>query len=250
MSGQVSYHMNSEDKECMDRDNNNDVVTLLCSGQGQLYTSTQMQDYLQHSTELEELSLLTFMCDTWEECYTPKDEEQSPWLPCHDDSNTYDFYCTCMLALLKPWQIAADLKGKDKGWSAAFECMNSSNTPWVTCVLASLQYYYDSKTACKTASVPAVGGDVPQLEGWMTTMHTMVDSANQNQMSVMANDEMDQGSVIEKNGMAGIDAGGTYMLAQLFVMGGCPNQLCMIIPGEGGVGKLKMIQMIMDNLAC
>ncbi|KIN97096.1 hypothetical protein M404DRAFT_57923, partial [Pisolithus tinctorius Marx 270] len=36
---------------------------------------------------------------------------------------------------------------------------------------------------------------------------------------------------------------------QQFVTGGCPDQLHMIIPGEDGVGKSKMIQTIMDNFA-
>ncbi|KIO12199.1 hypothetical protein M404DRAFT_95464, partial [Pisolithus tinctorius Marx 270] len=182
-----SYHLNSEDDEHADGDNNNDVMTLLCSSRGQLYTCMQMQDYLQHGAELEEQSLLAFVCDTWEERYMPKDEEQSqrtshtrgqpahmcspyqeqhpkaqthrqvlrakghntlpqvvgPWLPCHDDSSTYDFYCACMLALLKPWRLAADLKGKDDRWRAAFERFNDSSTPWVARVLASSQYYYD-----------------------------------------------------------------------------------------------------------
>ncbi|KIO14871.1 hypothetical protein M404DRAFT_118815, partial [Pisolithus tinctorius Marx 270] len=182
------------DDICSNGDDNNDVVTLLCSRRGELYTCTQMQDYLQCGAELDNLLLLAFVCDTWEEQYTATDvncnqrtsptkgwpahkhtpyhddhpKAQShrskghntlpqivgPWLPCHDDSSTYDFYCMCMLALLKPWRIGASLKSSDKGWSEAFERLEASNTPWETHVLAGLQYYYDSKTASKTASIP------------------------------------------------------------------------------------------------
>ncbi|KIO04732.1 hypothetical protein M404DRAFT_25843 [Pisolithus tinctorius Marx 270] len=193
-----SYPSTGHDNVRTNSDDNNDVVTLLCSRQGELYTCTQMQDYLQHGAELDDLSLLAFVCDTWEEQYTATDvncnqrtsptkgqpahkrspyhddhpKAQShcrvcrakghntlpqivgPWLPHHDDSSTYDFYCACMLALLKPWRIGAGLKSSDEGWSEAFERLEASNTPWETRVLASLQYYYDSKTASKTASIP------------------------------------------------------------------------------------------------
>ncbi|KIO04743.1 hypothetical protein M404DRAFT_52717, partial [Pisolithus tinctorius Marx 270] len=182
-----AYQSKSGEEECTDGDDNNDVIMLLCSRRGELYTCSQMQDYLQHGAELDNVSLLAFVCDTWEEQYTPCDKDSNqrtshtrgqpahmrspyhedhpkaqshrrvcrakghntlpqivgPWLPRQDDSSTYDFYCACMLALLKPWRIAADLKGRDEEWSAAFEHMEASCTPWATRVLAGLQYYYD-----------------------------------------------------------------------------------------------------------
>ncbi|KIO04588.1 hypothetical protein M404DRAFT_142574 [Pisolithus tinctorius Marx 270] len=279
-----------------------------------------------------------------------------PWLPCHDDSSTFNFYCTCMLALLKLWRSGPNLKSEDKEWSAALEHLKASNTPWVTCMLASLQYYYDSKMACKTASVPvwdhqladavddtadgagecedwtatlsetdlatfkhdqlsmweqahakhaiaialqygvfttsspiqpsenysyriAIGGNIPQLKAWISAMCAMADSGNQNDISDITAEDIDQGSVTENEGMTATVAGGTYMLAQLvavkntlepsdinnllddqwraydiidwhlqqFISGWCLDQLCMIIPGEGGGGKSKTIQMITEN---
>ena len=38
-----------------------------------------------------------------------------------DDSDITDFYCTCMLLLLKPWRNATvDLKSPEETWSEAF----------------------------------------------------------------------------------------------------------------------------------
>ncbi|KIO04877.1 hypothetical protein M404DRAFT_25958 [Pisolithus tinctorius Marx 270] len=66
-----AYHSTSQEIERTDGDDNNDIITLFCSRRGELYTCTQMQDYLQRGLELEDLSLLSFVCDTWEEQYTP-----------------------------------------------------------------------------------------------------------------------------------------------------------------------------------
>ncbi|KIN94228.1 hypothetical protein M404DRAFT_35282 [Pisolithus tinctorius Marx 270] len=169
-----SYPSTGHDNICTNGDDNNDVIMLLCSRQGELYTCTQMQDYLQRGAELDDLSLLAFGRPAHKHSPYHDDHPKAqshhrvcrakghntlpqivgPWLPHHDDSSTYDFYCACMLALLKPWRIGASLKSSDEGWSEAFEHLEASNTPWETHVLAGLQYYYDSKTARKTASIP------------------------------------------------------------------------------------------------
>ncbi|KIN94128.1 hypothetical protein M404DRAFT_169106, partial [Pisolithus tinctorius Marx 270] len=370
-----------------------------------------MQDYLQQGAELEDFSLLAFLCDTWEEQYTPSDKVQNqptsrrrgrpphvrslyqgdhpkaqshrcvcqanghntlpqivgPWLPRHDDSSTHDFYCACMLALLKPWQSAVDLKSKNEEWCDAFECMEASSEPWVMRVLAGLQYYYDSKTACESSSQEgevaqhqggvrnsefahvgddshdketdadgwtatlsdadleifkheqlsareqahakhaiaialqcgifsasgktpasknysyrvAMENDALQLEHWLNAMRAMVDSGPSSQIPIsqLTEEDPDIGSIVDNDGVVLGDAGGAYMFAQVaaventlkpsnvedlledqqqaydiidwhlqqLMAGRCPDQLRMIIPGEGGVGKSKTIQMITEN---
>ncbi|KIO09446.1 hypothetical protein M404DRAFT_21969 [Pisolithus tinctorius Marx 270] len=304
-----SYHLNGQGNDGVDGKENNDVVTLLaeleefplltfvCDTWEERYTLTE-EDQSQrtshtrgrpahmHSPYHEDHPKAQTHCRV--RCakgHNTLPQVVGPWLPHDDESSTYDFYCTCMLALLKLWQMGSDLKRSDEEWSDALERMKASNTPWVTHMLAGLQYYYDSKTACETASVPdhvdetandtddsgnwtatlsevdlvafkqdqlsaqeqahakqaiaialqygvftacpptqrpekysyqiAIGGDKPQLEAWLNTMHAMVDSVKENQISIMADKEMDQGGVLQNIGVTGPKAGGTYMLAQL-----------------------------------
>ncbi|KIN94791.1 hypothetical protein M404DRAFT_98806, partial [Pisolithus tinctorius Marx 270] len=290
-----------------------------------------------------------------------------PWLPRQDDSSTNDFYCACMLALLKPWRSAGDLKSSNEEWCDAFERMEASSEPRVTRVLAGLQYYYDSKTACESSSVVgeaaqpqgrvpdrqiadlwddtvddetgaddwtgtlseadlvifkheqlsareqahakeaiaiglqcgifsasektpastnysyrvAIGKDALQLDHWMNAMRAMVNCGPESlgPASHLTEEDMDHGNVVDNDGVTQGDAGGAYMFAhvagvedtleasnvedlledqrraydiidwhlQQLMAGRCPDQLRMIIPGEGGVGKLKTIQTITEN---
>ncbi|KIO11182.1 hypothetical protein M404DRAFT_20672 [Pisolithus tinctorius Marx 270] len=127
----------------------------------------------------------------------------------------------------------------------------------------------------------AIGNEHLQLEQWKMAMRAMVESAGNSECpnSQMADEAMDQGDVIGNDAITDDETGSAYMLAQLateehtlepsnvedllvdqrraydiiewhlqqFVAGRCPDQLRMIIPGEGGVGKSKTIQTITDN---
>lgn len=45
------------------------MVTLLANAKGELYTCSQLQDYVFRGQEMERCSLLAFAIDTWEETY-------------------------------------------------------------------------------------------------------------------------------------------------------------------------------------
>ena len=169
------------------------MVTLLVNAKGELYTCSQLQDYIFRGREMECCSLLGFVVVTWEESYAHADEKlldepsnskggwpahvcahyleehpktqthrrvfcainhnmllhvAGPWFPCNDDANTYDFYCACMLALLKPWRTKHDIKTDDEMWANAFANFYNNATADQKRIIAGIQYYYESKTAC------------------------------------------------------------------------------------------------------
>ena len=56
----------------------------------------------------------------------------SKWFPQNDDKAIYNFYCACMLTLLKLWQkLKEDLKSPTESWVAAFGAFSASATPRV-----------------------------------------------------------------------------------------------------------------------
>ena len=70
------------------------------------------------------------------------------FFPWSDDSNITDFYCTCMLLLLKPWQNpTTDLKSPKATWSEAFSQFLSSASKKSKDIIASIQYFYESHAA-------------------------------------------------------------------------------------------------------
>ena len=75
-----------------------------------------------------------------------------PWFPWQDDPLVYNFYCACMLALLKPWRIAGDLKNDDESWAEALEKFIASSPVIMRRILAGIQYYYDSKAATESSA--------------------------------------------------------------------------------------------------
>ncbi|THH18968.1 hypothetical protein EW146_g2114 [Bondarzewia mesenterica] len=51
-------------------------------------------------------------------------------LPRSDDTETHDYYCACMLALMKPWRdLCRDLKSADESWQAALESFLMDASP-------------------------------------------------------------------------------------------------------------------------
>ena len=57
-----------------------------------------------------------------------------------------------MLALLKPWRTANDLKCDNISWADALEQFVTNSPAIIQRILAGVQYYYDSKAACDTSS--------------------------------------------------------------------------------------------------
>ena len=51
------------------------MVTLLLNGKGELYTCSQVEDYVFRGPEMAHCSLLAFAIDTWEEVYTYDSEK-------------------------------------------------------------------------------------------------------------------------------------------------------------------------------
>ena len=74
-----------------------------------------------------------------------------PWFPRRDDPQVYDFYCACMLALLKPWRTATDLKTDSATWSETFEAFITNSPPIIRRIVAGIQYFYDSKSASESS---------------------------------------------------------------------------------------------------
>ena len=73
------------------------------------------------------------------------------WLPRNDDEKTYDFYCACMLMLLKPWRdLQTDLKLSSESWAAAFEKFHASAVPRVRRTLSGIQYFHECESAAST----------------------------------------------------------------------------------------------------
>lgn len=70
------------------------------------------------------------------------------WFPRNDDPDIYDFYCACMLVLLKPWRdLTADLKSHTETWTSAFEDFRVSASPKVRRMLSGIQYFHECKSA-------------------------------------------------------------------------------------------------------
>ena len=57
-----------------------------------------------------------------------------------------------MLALLKPWRTANDLKKVNISWADALEQFVANSPAIIRRILAGVQYYYDSKAACDLSS--------------------------------------------------------------------------------------------------
>ena len=70
------------------------------------------------------------------------------WFPRNDDEAIHDFYCACMLTLLKPWRdLTTDLKQPTESWAAAFKAFCTSATPKVRRALSGIQYFHECESA-------------------------------------------------------------------------------------------------------
>ena len=76
------------------------------------------------------------------------------WFPRSDDTEIYDFYCACMLLLLKPWRdITTDLKTTTETWASAFEefCVSASKKEHR--IMSGIQYFHECESAAHAEDV-------------------------------------------------------------------------------------------------
>ena len=76
------------------------------------------------------------------------------WFPRNDDPETYNFYCACMLVLLKPWRnLKDDLKSDTETWASSFEAFRASASRKVRRMLSGIQYFHECESAAHTDDV-------------------------------------------------------------------------------------------------
>jgi hypothetical protein len=72
------------------------------------------------------------------------------YFPHRDDPKIYQFYCACMLLLLKPWRcLKTDLKLPTQTWEDSFQGFSSSAPKTIHCILSGIQYFHECKSAVK-----------------------------------------------------------------------------------------------------
>jgi len=65
------------------------------------------------------------------------------WFPRNDVPKFYDFYCACMLALLRPWREIADLKHSNQTFEQAFNEFTSTADQSIMDIIANIQYPHE-----------------------------------------------------------------------------------------------------------
>lgn len=72
------------------------------------------------------------------------------YFPRADDDDTREFYCACMLLLLKPWRdVRFDLKASSQSWTTAFDMFVSRAPQKAKDIMSGIQYFYESRTAAE-----------------------------------------------------------------------------------------------------
>lgn len=88
------------------------------------------------------------------------------WFPRNDDEEIFDFYCACMLTLLKPWRnLENDLKHPTESWATAFETFCHSAAPRAKRALSGIQYFHECESAAQkdTTNPPYQGSTDTQI---------------------------------------------------------------------------------------
>jgi hypothetical protein len=76
------------------------------------------------------------------------------YFPRCDNPKIYQFYCACMLVLLKPWHcLKTDLKLLTQTWEDSFQEFSSSALKTIHCILSGIQYFHECKSAVKCDQV-------------------------------------------------------------------------------------------------
>ena len=83
------------------------------------------------------------------------------WFPRSDDPETYEFYCACMLVLLKPWRDLATLKPETESWASSFEEFRSSASSKVLRALSGIQYFHECESVAHAENTRPYSGPLP-----------------------------------------------------------------------------------------
>ncbi|KAF8583096.1 hypothetical protein K439DRAFT_1349701, partial [Ramaria rubella] len=73
--------------------------------------------------------------------------------PRRDDSDMYEFYCSSMLMLLKPWCSLQDLWNHEETWESAFSRFHQSASRKHFRLMSSIQYLHECESAAKVRSL-------------------------------------------------------------------------------------------------
>ena len=72
------------------------------------------------------------------------------FFPRADDPDIREFYCACMLLLLKPWRsICTDLKHPTQSWEEAFNTFLSHTSKHTKDMISGIQYFYEARAAAE-----------------------------------------------------------------------------------------------------
>ena len=72
------------------------------------------------------------------------------FFPRADDPDIYEFYCACMLLLLKPWRmVEVDLKEPSQSWTQAFVSFLATAPKKSKDIITGIQYFYESRSAAE-----------------------------------------------------------------------------------------------------
>ncbi|KAH9971532.1 hypothetical protein BGW80DRAFT_1119375, partial [Lactifluus volemus] len=72
------------------------------------------------------------------------------YFPRQDDGGIEDFYCACILTLLKPWRnLAIDLKRDDETWRSAYERFLLLAPAEIPRIIGGLQYFHECESSAK-----------------------------------------------------------------------------------------------------
>jgi PIF1-like helicase len=72
------------------------------------------------------------------------------FFPRADDPDIYEFYCACMLLLLKPWRtVEVDLKEPSQSWTDALTSFLATAPKKSKDIITGIQYFYESRSAAE-----------------------------------------------------------------------------------------------------
>ncbi|KIJ31362.1 hypothetical protein M422DRAFT_267035 [Sphaerobolus stellatus SS14] len=142
---------------------------------GQIHIKSQLSDYSHCGDQLENYNLLEFLLLSYEPknctdvsytlngiipyqddhpvyrdryCILHRPEAEfipdflGGWLPRNDEPETYNYYCACVMMLLKPWRKLENLKVSFPTWQEAFDAFLSSSLQQIRNILDNFQHRY------------------------------------------------------------------------------------------------------------
>lgn len=158
-------------------------VTLDIDTSGHVYPKNQVTDYILRGDFLESMNVLDFFVETYEVKVAVEAlvgrlaSKRVPYLETHprysraarklrqkghnnlpnfigqyfpraDDEDVQEFYCACMLVLLKPWRnLSMDLKTFDETWEEAFQSFHHRSSITIHNIIIGIQFFHECESA-------------------------------------------------------------------------------------------------------